>query len=345
MKGCCPSTGSGRTALTTAARETAHYRPLEPMSEFEIIRRYFTRASTSAVLGVGDDAALVRSAFELAVSADALVEGTHFLRGADPYLLGQKSLAVNLSDIAAMGANPRWTLLSLSLPYADEEWLEPFSRGFHEIAAKYSVELIGGDTCRGPLNIGVTIIGEVPPHKALRRDGATADDEIWVSGQLGDAALALAHLQERIQLEADEFDRCEHKLNSPIPRVELGNSLVGIATAAIDISDGLIADLGHVLQRSQAGATVDVSLIPRSEVLRRRLPAPVAVRALLAGGDDYELCFTAPRSRRGEIAALSQALDLALTCIGRTKSGSGLRLLDEQGKPVDFEAQAFDHFA
>jgi thiamine-monophosphate kinase len=315
------------------------------MSEFEIIRRYFTRASTSAVLGVGDDAALIRSASDLVVSTDAMVEGTHFFSGADPYLLGQKSLAVNLSDIAAMGANPRWALLSLSLPHADEKWLEPFSRGFYEIATKYSVELIGGDTCRGPLNLGVTIVGEASEGKVLRRDGAAAEDDVWVSGELGDAALALAHFEGRIALDPGQFDRCARKLNSPIPRVALGKRLVGIASAAIDISDGLIADLSHVLERSQAGATIDVSQIPLSEVLQRKLPTRVALQALLAGGDDYELCFTASRSRRGQIEALSQALGLPLTRIGAIESEDGLRLVDEHGEPVEFKGRSFDHFA
>jgi thiamine-monophosphate kinase len=317
------------------------------MSEFEIIRRYFTRASSSAVLGIGDDAALVRVApeCELAVSTDTLIEGRHFFAGADPYPLGRKSLAVNLSDMAAIGAQPRWILLSLSLPGADEKWLELFSRGLFELADKHAVELIGGDTCRGPLSICVTIMGEVAAGRALRRDGARPGDDVWVSGSLGDAALALAHLENRIALSPDDFERCARALDYPVPRIELGRKLHGIASALIDISDGLTADLGHILERSHVGATIKVAGIPRSAILRRYLPARAALQALLAGGDDYELCFTAPSSLRAEVKALARKVDVPLTCIGKIESAGGLRLLDERGHAVDMELRAFDHFA
>jgi thiamine-monophosphate kinase len=263
-------------------------------------------------------------------------------------LLGHKALAVNLSDIAAMGAAPRWVFLALALPEANEQWLEPFSRGFLELARDHAVELIGGDTCRGPLNVCVTLIGEIPKGKALRRAGATPEDDVWVSGKLGDAAIALAHLQKRIALEPEEFTNCSRALHAPAPRVRLGQSLIGIATSAIDISDGLYSDLGHVLERSEVCAVVELAKIPRSDLLQRRLGSPIALAALLAGGDDYELCFTAAPSRRAEVAALADKLELELTRIGRIERGRGLTIVDDKGVALDLEreqfAKGFDHF-
>jgi len=240
------------------------------MSEFDLIRRYFTRATPGALLGVGDDAALLQASAgnALAVSTDMLVSGTHFLPDTDPFLLGHKTLAVNLSDLAAMGAAPRWATLAIALPEADEAWLAQFSAGFFALADQYGVELVGGDTTRGPLNLCVTIFGEVPAQQALRRSGAQVGDEIWVSGRLGDAALALAHLQDRITLSAAELFACLPALHQPQPRVALGLALRGIATSAIDISDGLLADLGHILEASQVGAQLDFAALPVSPVLR-----------------------------------------------------------------------------
>jgi thiamine-monophosphate kinase len=319
------------------------------LSEFEIVRRYFTRPA-NAILGVGDDAALVGAApgKELAISTDMLVERRHFFAGADPCLLGHKALAVNLSDMAAMGALPRWVLLALALPEANEQWLEPFSHGFFELARTHAVELIGGDISRGPLNICVTIIGETSIGKALRRGGARPADDVWVSGKLGDAALALAHLQKRIALDADEFARSSRALHAPTPRVELGQNLIGIATSAIDISDGLFADLTHILESSDVGAAVEFAKIPRSDILQRHLDSPIALSALLAGGDDYELCFTASPSHRDGITALSGKLKLTLTRIGRIEEGRGLTIVDDKGVALDLEreklAKGFDHF-
>ncbi|MDE2366401.1 MAG: thiamine-phosphate kinase, partial [Betaproteobacteria bacterium] len=274
------------------------------LGEFDIIRRYFTRPAPSAILGVGDDAALIRPAggMELAVSTDMLVCGRHFFPGAEPYKLGHKSLAVNLSDMAAMGANPRWATLSLALPEplvrTDKKWLEAFAEGFFGLAQACQVELIGGDTTQGPLNICVTIIGEVAAGKALRRSGAKPGDDIWISGHLGDAALALAHEQGLITLQAGDIAACLPALDTPVPRVALGQRLIGLAHSAIDISDGLLADLGHILESSGVGAIVRMDEINCSASMKKCLPDPLAIKCLLAGGDDYELCFTAPRSAR-----------------------------------------------
>jgi thiamine-monophosphate kinase len=263
-------------------------------SEFDLIARYFTRPARSAVLGVGDDAALLRPAagMELAISTDMLVSGQHFLPDTDPRRLGHKALAVNLSDLAAMGATPRWALLSLALPEADEAWLAAFAAGFFALAEHHGVELVGGDTTRGPLNVNVTILGEVEAGRALRREGAQAGDDIWVSGELGGAALALRRLRDEIVLDLEDAESCQARLEAPEPRLALGKGLLGLAHAAIDISDGLLADLGHILERSRKGARIEAARIPAAPALTSRpdLIAPCAY----SGGDDYELCFTAP---------------------------------------------------
>jgi len=316
-------------------------------SEFDLIRRFFTHPCRNAVLGVGDDAALVRltPGMELAVSTDMLVAGTHFFPDDDPRKLGGKALAVNLSDIAAMGATPRWATLSLALPEADEHWLQEFSEGFFEAARKYSVDLIGGDTTRGPLTLCVQIMGEVTAGMALRRSGAKPGDEIWVSGHLGDAALALAHLQRRIELTPHDAASCLAALHTPVPRVALGEALVGLAHSMIDVSDGLLADLSHILEASRVAADVAFASLPVSAVLRAHLHEETARSCLLAGGDDYELCFTAPPSRHDEVMAVSRRLELPLTAIGVIREGQGLRLLDAQGKDMPIGAMGFDHFA
>ena len=318
-------------------------------SEFDIIQRYFFRPAQSAVLGIGDDAALIKPAadMELAVSTDMLVSGQHFFADADPCKLGHKSLAVNLSDMAAMGATPRWATLSLALPEkmaGDEEWLQAFSSGFFGLARTHQVELIGGDTTKGPLNICVTIMGEVAKGKALRRSGARPDDDIWISGHLGDAALALAHQQQRIVLETGELDRCLSALHSPVPRVALGQRLIDLAHSAIDISDGLLADLGHILQNSNVAATIHLDEINCSASIKKRLPLPLAMKCLLAGGDDYELCFTAPRTARAKIEMLSREEEIQLTRIGRIVAGAGLVVLDAAGRTVKLEVKGYDHF-
>ncbi len=317
------------------------------LSEFEIIRRFFTHRPRQAVLGVGDDAAIVRArrGMELAVAADMLVAGRHFFHDADPERLGHKALAVNLSDMAAMGAAPRWALLSVALPGADARWLAAFMRGFMRLARRHGVDLVGGDTTRGPLNISVQIIGEVPAGQALRRDGARAGDDVWVSGTAGDAALALAGAKFRLMPR--EQARLRKKLEAPAPRIALGVALRGIARSAIDVSDGLVADLGHICERSRASAAVRFDAIPVSAAMRRNLGRAAARAALLAGGDDYELLFTAGRPRRGAIERLSRRLRLKLTRIGsvtRRRAGPLVTVLDASGRPMPLGKTGYRHF-
>ena len=316
-------------------------------SEFELIRRYFTRPARTAALGVGDDCALVRAPTGLvvAVTTDMLVEGTHFLPGADARRLGHKSLAVNLSDLAAMGADPRWFLLAISLPDADEVWLAAFAEGMFALADAHAIELIGGDTTRGPRTICITAIGTLPPGYALRRDTATEGQDLWLSGSTGDAALGLAHASGRVALDADARRHCLARLETPAPRVALGQKLRGLAGAAIDVSDGLLADLGHIVEQSQVGAEMDYESLPRSAALRSCPDRALADECLLAGGDDYELLFTAPAARRAEVEAAGAAAGVAVTRIGRiVGDGRGARLLDAQRKPIEVARRGFDHF-
>ena len=315
------------------------------MSEFDLIQRYFTRRTKSAILGVGDDAALlsVADGMELAVSTDMLVSGTHFFPDTDPFLLGHKTLAVNLSDLAAMGAVPRWATLALSLPSAEAEWLRSFSAGFFALADEYGVELIGGDTTRGPLNLCVTIMGEVPAGKALRRSGAKIGDDIWVSGKLGAAALGLAHLQGKIKLPEDARLSCLAALHQPQPRVALGLALRDLASSAIDISDGLLADLKHILECSNAGAEITFDTLPAD--VFPDVEETVWRRTVLSGGDDYELCFTAPNVRRSEVEAVAKNLGLPLTRIGRVVEGRRCTVRAGDGSVMTIKESGYDHFA
>ncbi len=315
------------------------------MSEFNLIKKYFTRPTPQADLGVGDDAALilVTAGMQLAISSDMLVAGTHFLHDCAPYNIGWKALAVNVSDMAAMGAQPKWATLAIALPNVDEAWLAEFSSGFFACADKFGVDLIGGDTTRGPLNISVTIMGEVPIGAALRRDGAQVGDDIWVSGQLGSAALGLAHLQGKIKL-GNKLEACLIALHTPTPRSALGLALRGVATSCIDISDGLLADLGHILNASNCGATIDLEKIPCMDFLKNDLQNPQFQTFILAGGDDYELCFTAPPTQREAINLLSKQLNLPMTCIARTRMTIGLQA-SYKNKKITLSIQGFDHFA
>jgi thiamine-monophosphate kinase len=320
------------------------------LSEFALIERFFRRPAANAVLGIGDDAALVApsTGCELAISVDMLVSGRHFFADANPHAIGHKTLAVNLSDMAAIGATPRWALLAGALPAIDTAWLSEFARGLFALADVHGVELIGGDTTRGPLTLCVTIVGEVPTGQALLRAGAGAGNSIWVSGPLGDAALALAHLQGRVSLRTDELAACERALLLPTPRVALGERLRGLATAAIDISDGLTGDLGHVLRASKLGATIELAAIPRGVAMKRLLSGAerdMALRCLLAGGDDYELCFTVPEGRDAVVVELARELGLPLARIGTTNGGSGIVVRDETGDNLAALPRAFDHFA
>jgi thiamine-monophosphate kinase len=316
-------------------------------SEFELIRRYFGVEARKAALGIGDDCALLyaKPGVQLAVSTDMLAEGVHFLAGADPAKLGAKALAVNLSDLAAMGADPAYALLALCLPSADEAWLSAFAGGFLATASQYGVELVGGDTTRGPLALCVTVMGEIPSGFALRRDAALPGDEVWLSGATGEAALALAHLQKKIRLPEPHLATCLARLDTPVPRVELGGRLRGIAHAAIDLSDGLLADLGHVASASQVAIVVHAESLPRTAALRACPDAALAFECLVGGGDDYEIAFTAPSSRRDELAALSRELGLVLSPIGTVTPGeAGVSLLDPAGKHVPVARRGFDHF-
>ncbi len=316
-------------------------------SEFDLIRRYFTRPNRHVILGIGDDAALLqpRRGMELVVSTDMLVEGTHFFSNAEPRLLGGKTLAVNLSDMAAMGATPRWATLSAALPKVNSVWIKKFAKGFFETADEFSVELIGGDTTRGPLTLCVQILGEVPPGLALRRDTARVGDDVWVSGTVGDAALALAHYHAKIKLDPRSLAFCASRLHAPTPRVTLGKSLRAIAHSAIDISDGLLADLNHILESSGVAAEVELAKVPQSAAMQRYAEMAVAQQARLSGGDDYELCFTAAPESQNKISALARKLNLPLTRIGVIKFGKGLKVINEAGKRMKLSKLGYDHFA
>lgn len=318
--------------------------------EFALIDKYFARPTPSAVLGPGDDCALVQPTpgKQLAVTTDMLVAGTHFLPDTDPRNLGWKALAVNLSDLAAMGARPRWVTLAGALPAVDEPWIARFAEGFFACATEYGVDVIGGDTTRGPLNVCVTAIGEVEPGRALRRDGARVGDQIWVSGRPGLASLGLAQLQGRIELPEPWKRLCIGALEKPRPRVMLGLALTGIATAAIDVSDGLLADLGHIAERSGCAAAVQLVQLPhlpRGESYDADLRR-IALECQLSGGDDYELCFTAPGSQHLAIGRIAAELELPLWCIGDIVEGSAgtVTVFDPDGKPVEFERQGYEHF-
>jgi thiamine-monophosphate kinase len=321
------------------------------LSEFDLIAQFFTRPlphdhqSNRVALGIGDDCALITpsAGMQLAISCDMLVEGRHFFSNADPEKLGHKSLAVNLSDLAAMGAKPLAFTLALALPDANAAWLAPFAQGLFALADQYDCALIGGDTTKGPLNICITVFGELPGGQALRRAAAQAGDDIWVSGTLGDARLALAAYNNEITLDAATQARAATRLHTPTPRVALGLALRGIAHAAIDISDGLIGDLGHILDASRLGATLDVDALPAGPMLEMQSP-DIQRRFTLAGGDDYELCFTAAVAQRNAILAVAQAAGTPVTRVGTIEASPGLRLIDTAGKPLDLRLTSFDHF-
>jgi len=311
------------------------------MGEFDLIRRFFQRPAAPGVdVGVGDDCAVLvpTPGARWLVSSDMLVDGRHFLSTVAPERLGHKALAVNLSDLAACGATPRGFTLALALPRADEAWLAGFARGLLELADASGIPLIGGDTTHGPLNICITVFGEAPPGQALLRSGARIGDEIWVSGRLGDARLALEVFRGTASLDGAGFDIVRAAMECPTPRLALGQALRGIATAAIDVSDGLLGDLAHILAASGVGARIDVDALPRSSVLAAQPPA-LQLQCLLAGGDDYELVFTAPAG------ALLPDVGVPLTRIGVIEAEPGLRVVDANGVAVEHGLRSFDHFA
>ena len=318
------------------------------VGEFELIRRHFTRPGRSrdVVLGVGDDCALLRlqPGMQLAVSCDMLVEGRHFLSTVAPERLGHKALAVNLSDLAACGAEPLACTLALALPRGDEDFVAALARGFFALADAHGIELVGGDTTAGPLNLCISVFGQVPPGQALLRSGAQVGDELWVSGTLGDARLALEVFRGRVSLSGDAFERVRRAMELPQPRVALGLALRGVASSAIDLSDGLVGDLGHVLQRSGVAARVDVDALPRSADLAA-LPLALQQECLLAGGDDYELLFTAAPARYADVLAAARQAGVAVTRCGLVTAGSGLSVVDGAGRALDLALRGFDHFA
>ena len=331
---------------------------LARMGEFDLIKRYFTRSTANAVLGVGDDCALLapRPGTQLAISSDMLVEGRHFFADVDPASLGHKALAVNLSDLAACGAKPLAFTLALALPKVDEPWLDGFSRGLLTLANLHGCELVGGDTTQGPLNICITVFGEVPVvngrSQALLRSGAQAGDDIYVSGTLGDARLALAALRGEMALPVEIFAPARARLERPTPRVALGLALRDVATAAIDVSDGLLGDLQHVLDASGVGAVIDTSIAIELIASCARYLGATSIfssekqlQYVLAGGDDYELIFTAPTAAREAVQAASAQTGTPVTRIGRVETNPGLRLIDAEGRDVPNTFASFDHFA
>ena len=334
------------------------------MGEFDLIERYFKaparamRPNDAVALGIGDDCALLQpsAGMQLAISSDMLVEGRHFFADVDPFTLGHKALAVNLSDLAACGAKPLAFTLALSLPRADEAWLAPFSGGLLALAAEHNCALIGGDTTQGPLNICITVFGEVPKQHALLRSGAQVGDDIYVSGTLGDARLALEAMRGNVTLTEEAFAAAKARLESPTPRIALGMALRGIASSAIDVSDGLLGDLAHILKQSQVGAVIKTSIATELTAINLIATKPtntpaisqfnheIQLKYVLSGGDDYELAFTAPVHQRHAVQAAALASNTPVTRIGQIEAGPGLRLTDAQGQPVPNNFGSFDHF-
>ncbi|WP_101102655.1 thiamine-phosphate kinase [Macromonas bipunctata] len=334
------------------------------MGEFDLIRRYFAQpaaqlwggavAPPSLVLGIGDDCALLapEPGQQLAISSDMLVEGRHFFADVDPATLGHKALAVNLSDLAAMGATPLGFTLALALPQADEAWLAAFSRGLLALAQQHRCPLVGGDTTRGPLNLCITVFGQVPAGQALRRSGAQLGDDIYISGTVGDARLALEALLGHTTLPADVLQRTRQRLECPTPRLALGQALRGIATAAADVSDGLLGDLGHILTASGVGAELYPETLLQSAAVSdavRQQPLELAWTCALAGGDDYELVFTAPPTARAAVQFATERAHTAATRIGRVAAGRGVLLLGADGHALPPDQmpilRGFDHFS
>jgi thiamine-monophosphate kinase len=312
-------------------------------SEFEIIERYFKKKMKQTALGVGDDAAMihVRNNYQLAISSDMLIENIHFLKNTNPSHLGWKSLAVNLSDIAAMGATPKWATLSISLPKINHAWLKKFSKGFFECADKFGIDLIGGDTTKGPLSISITIMGESKKNEALLRSGAKINDDIWVTGQLGLASMGLANLQGQLKLPPRIKMKCIRALEIPTPKTFLGSYLSRYANSCIDISDGLIQDLRHILKASKVGASLLLNDIPCEKFIH----TSKQYQFVLNGGDDYELLFTAAKKDRTFIKKIAKKTNTPVTMIGNITKKKALNILSEQGKSIKFNPKGFDHFA
>jgi thiamine-monophosphate kinase len=318
------------------------------LSEFDLIGRYFSRLSgvgSAVVLGVGDDCALLSppAGMELAVSVDTLVEGVHFPPAAEPEALGHRSLAVALSDLAAMGAQPSWATLALTLPVAEESWLGAFSRGFYGVAERFRVALVGGDTTRGPLAISVQVGGYVPAGKALRRSGARPGDLVYVTGTLGDAGLGLL-IQQRQYFPPAYGLGLRDRLERPTPRVSEGMALLGVASAAIDVSDGLAADLGHILEASGVGAALYLERLPMSDAVCAYVADTGDWNLPLSAGDDYELCLTVPSQRQPTLDEVGADFDCALSWVGVIEKQGGLRCVREGAQGCSLEPRGYRHF-
>ncbi len=318
------------------------------MDEFSVIERFFTRPPTrnDVCVGVGDDAAVVNApaGHQLVVTTDVLVAGVHFLESVDAHSVGYKSLAVNLSDLAAMGATPAWAVLGLVVPSVNVLWLERFSSGFFSLAERFDVDLVGGDTTRGPLTVAVQLGGWVPHGTALRRKGARKDDYVYVSGTLGDAALAMRNRDGALDLSTAEAAAAARRLDYPEPRVELGARLRPFASAAIDISDGLVADLGHLLRNSKVGAKILLEQLPLADAYKSRV-GEIGWEPALSTGDDYELCFTAAPEHEFEIKALADELEVNVARIGAVIDGDEIIFLDPKGQRYEPRAHGYNHFA
>ncbi len=318
-------------------------------SEFDLVEKYFQRTFVTrddVALGIGDDAALIRvpPGVELALSTDTLIAGVHFPEDTDPADIGYKALAVNLSDLAAMGAEPAWATLALTIPEPDEQWVGRFAAGFFEMAKQHSVQLIGGDLTRGPLVTTVQVHGMVPVGAALTRSGALPGDQIYITGTLGDAGLALAIL-ERGDRVTDAHDRfLQRRLNRPTPRIREGVALRGLANSAIDISDGLLADLGHILSVSDVGARLCLADIPLSSAISAKTDRDTAWRMALAAGDDYELCITVPSHRQQPLQEAIGCFSCGLTCVGSILKEPGLRCYRPDGTEFHPDAVGYKHF-
>ena len=317
------------------------------MKEFDFIKRYLqTGTDKDVVLGIGDDAAIVRprEGFDLCFSADMLLKDKHFFADVKPEDLAWKVLAVNISDMAAMGAIPRWVLLSAALPQLDDVWLERFCSSFFDLARKFGITLIGGDTIKGDMVFNVTIIGELPKGRALKRNAAAVGDDVWVSGHIGMAAAALNCRLKQCVLPDDVFAACEQKLLRPEPRVKLGLALLPVAHAAQDVSDGLAQDIGHILTASGVGAEIFADKLPSLSVLKDILPCSQWLSYTLAGGDDYELVFTASESCRESVLAAAERCGVPVTRIGKINGECRLKILDSDGRELKLHSSGFDHF-
>ncbi|HYE37948.1 thiamine-phosphate kinase [Methylocaldum sp.] len=316
------------------------------LGEFDLIRRFFTVQAVkhrSTILGIGDDCALLRceSDQELVITVDTLVEGVHFLHDVDPESLGHKALAVNLSDLAAMGAEPKWVTLALTLPHCDADWLQSFAKGFFTLAKRYEVELIGGDTTRGPLTITVQALGLTPRNHALRRSGACPGDLVYLTGELGAAGLGL---KIRLGQTGIEDQGAFAHLERPEPRVDIGLKLRGLASSCIDVSDGLAADLGHILEACDVGATLYWERLPLSDGVHRYVAETDDWSMPLSAGDDYELCFTVPPTSREELERNLTAGGFPFALIGQIESQAGLRL-SKEGRSIELSQNGYQHFS